>query len=155
MEKPHHFVSIEHDRVRRASRKALIAKDYVDGMSFKEIGAKYNVSPGYIGQIRRLLDLPKRRPGANPEVRARVVQDYRDGTKILEIVEKHGCDRKTIWQIVKNAGMPLRRPELIRRRDARYTATEGSGGLLRSDEQASSSDGTSRDGQDDDHKAGV
>jgi uncharacterized protein YjcR len=103
-----HRLDIAHDNGRRIERILEIVAEYRAGRPIASIVRKYGISPGYIGNLRRRFDLPKRRPGLIPEVREKVAKAYADGVPIKEIVERYGVDRKTVWIVAKDSGLQLR-----------------------------------------------
>ena len=103
-------LSVVHDIRRRNIRHAEIATDYLRGDPISEIAERYDLSNATIGKIRKLYNLPKRKPGAEPQTRDDVAAMYRAKVPIKDITEKTGCDRKTIWIIVREYDLPLRRP---------------------------------------------
>jgi len=105
-----HELSIVHDIRRRNVRDAEIVTDYLRGDAISEIAGRYDLSEGSIGRIRRKYELPKRKPGADPQTRDDVAAMYRAKVPIKDITAKSGCDRKTIWIIAKEYDIPLRRP---------------------------------------------
>jgi transposase-like protein len=119
MTRGEHELSIVHDIARRNVRHAEIVTDYLRGDAISEIAERYDLSEGSIGRIRALYNLPKRKPGVDPEVRDDVAALYRAKVPIKEIRERTGCDRKTIWIIARERHLKLRRPHHHRARRAR------------------------------------
>lgn len=105
-----HELSLVHDIRRRNIRHAEIANDYLRGDQISEIAKRYDISEGHVGTIRALYDLPKRKPGVNPETRENIAAMYRAKVPIKDIKKLTGCDRKTIWVIAREYNIPLRRP---------------------------------------------
>src|SRR5215471_9600572 len=103
-----HELSIVHDIRRRNVRDAEIVTDYLRGDAISEIAGRYDLSEGSIGRIRRLYNLPKRKPGADPQTRDDVAALYRAKVPINDIKKRTGCDRKTIWRIARERHIPLR-----------------------------------------------
>ncbi len=105
MKRGEHTLSIAHDIARRNVRVEEIIRDYLRGDQIKDIAARYDLSQGTIGKVRLMYDLPKRKPGSNPDVQVAVVRDYVAGVSLASIIKTHNVDRKTIYTLLKKHGI--------------------------------------------------
>lgn len=103
-----HELSQAHDIRRRNVRHEEIVRDYMRGDPINEVAARYDIAPATVGNIRRLYDLPKRKPGCDPDVIAAVLEDYKAGIPVTEIRKTRNVDRKTIWSLCRKHNVPMR-----------------------------------------------
>jgi transposase len=100
---------------------------YIDeGLSLRQIAARYDVTPPAVAGWLRHSDIPVR-PARTPRVavdRDAVVHAYRSGLSGLELAAQHGCSTATIYRELEAAGVPRRRHQRELSRNDLITALE-------------------------------
>lgn len=101
-------LSLQVDHARRHMRMLELTQMYAAGVPVQEICDTFHISKSQVLRYARLMGLPQRPRGFDPEVRKKVIALYEAGELITKISALCGVSQAYVSTAAKDAGLPLR-----------------------------------------------